>query len=34
MLHHPLVEEMVIAVCTVLFGAETWTEIEEFGDSK
>jgi len=31
---YPLVEVILIAVCAVLCGAETWTEVEEFGESK
>jgi predicted transposase YbfD/YdcC len=31
---YPLGEVVVIAVCAVLCGAETWTEVEEFGESK
>lgn len=30
----PLVEVVLIAICGVLCGAETWTEVEEFGESK
>lgn len=29
-----LTEVVVIAICGVLCGAETWTEVEEFGESK
>jgi predicted transposase YbfD/YdcC len=29
-----LVEVVVIGICAVLCGAETWTEVEEFGESK
>lgn len=31
---YPLVEVVVIGICAVLCGAETWTEVEEFGESK
>jgi predicted transposase YbfD/YdcC len=31
---YPLVEVVLISMCGVLCGAETWTEIEEFGESK
>jgi predicted transposase YbfD/YdcC len=31
---YPLVEVVLIAICGVLCGAETWTEVEEFGESK
>lgn len=31
---YPLTEVVLIGICGVLCGAETWTEIEEFGDSK
>jgi len=31
---YPLVEVVMIAICAVLCGAETWTEVEEFGESK
>lgn len=31
---YPLAEVVVIAICAVLCGAETWTEVEEFGESK
>jgi predicted transposase YbfD/YdcC len=31
---YPLAEVVLIGICGVLCGAETWTEIEEFGDSK
>jgi len=31
---YPLVEVVLIGICGVLCGAETWTEIEEFGESK
>lgn len=31
---YPLVEVVLIGICAVLWGAETWTEIEEFGESK
>ena len=30
----PLAEVLLIGICGVLCGAETWTEIEEFGNSK
>jgi len=30
----PLPDILVIAVCTVICGAEGWTEIEEFGRAK
>jgi len=31
---YPLVEVALIGICAVLCGAETWTEVEEFGESK
>lgn len=31
---YPLVEVVLIGICAVLCGAETWTEVEEFGESK
>jgi predicted transposase YbfD/YdcC len=31
---YPLTEVVLIAICGVLCGAESWTEIEEFGESK
>lgn len=31
---YPLVEAALIGICAVLCGAETWTEVEEFGESK
>lgn len=31
---YELVEVVVIGICAVLCGAETWTEVEEFGESK
>jgi predicted transposase YbfD/YdcC len=31
---YPLTEVVIIAICAVLCGAETWTEVEEFGKSK
>jgi predicted transposase YbfD/YdcC len=31
---YPLMEVVMIALCAVLCGAETWTEVEEFGESK
>jgi predicted transposase YbfD/YdcC len=31
---YSLVEVVIIAICAVLCGAESWTEIEEFGESK
>lgn len=31
---YPLAEVVIIAICAVLCGAETWTEVEEFGESK
>lgn len=31
---YPLVEVVIIGICAVLCGAETWTEVEEFGESK
>src|SRR5215213_5490468 len=31
---YPLVEVVLIDICAVLCGAETWTEVEEFGESK
>ena len=31
---HPLVESLLIAVCAVLCGAESWSEVEEFGNAK
>jgi hypothetical protein len=31
---YPLYEVILIAICGALCGAETWTEIEEFGQSK
>ena len=31
---HGLLDIMVIAICAVICGAQTWTEIEDFGDSK
>lgn len=31
---YPLVEVVLIAICAVVCGAETWTEVEEFGESK
>ena len=31
---YPLHEVILIAICAVLCGAESWTEIEEFGASK
>jgi len=31
---YPLAEIVLIGICAVLCGAETWTEVEEFGESK
>jgi len=31
---HKLVEIILVAVCAVLCGAESWSEVEEFGESK
>jgi predicted transposase YbfD/YdcC len=31
---HPLMEIILVAVCAVLCGAENWSEVEEFGESK
>ncbi|MBI5004969.1 MAG: ISAs1 family transposase [Candidatus Lloydbacteria bacterium] len=31
---HNLLEIIVIAICAILCGADTWTDIEEFGNSK
>ncbi|KAF0245756.1 MAG: ISAs1 family transposase [bacterium] len=31
---HQLIDILVIAICAVICGAETWKEIEEFGKSK
>ena len=31
---HILVEIIVVAICGVLSGAESWSEIEEFGEAK
>lgn len=31
---YPLAEVVIIAICAVLCGAETWMEVEEFGASK
>jgi hypothetical protein len=31
---HRLVEIIMVAVCAVLCGAESWSEVEEFGESK
>lgn len=31
---YPSVEVALIGICAVLCGAETWTEVEEFGESK
>lgn len=31
---YPLVEVVLISICAVLCGAETWTVVEEFGNSK
>ncbi len=31
---YPLVEVILIGICAVLCGAETWTEVEELGESK
>lgn len=31
---YALVEVVIIGICAVLCGAETWTEVEEFGESK
>jgi predicted transposase YbfD/YdcC len=31
---YPLIEIMTIAICGVIAGAETWTDIETFGESK
>lgn len=32
--HHHLLDSMVIAVCAVICGADSWVEIEEFGNAK
>ena len=32
--HHHLLDILVIAVCAVICGADTWVEIEEFGNAK
>jgi predicted transposase YbfD/YdcC len=32
--HHPLLDIIVIAVCAVICGADSWVEIEEFGKAK
>lgn len=31
---HPLIDMIVIAICAVMCGAEGWTDIENFGNSK
>ena len=31
---YPLIENITIAICGVVAGANTWTEIETFGKSK
>lgn len=31
---HPLIDMIVIAICAVICGAEGWTDIENFGNSK
>jgi predicted transposase YbfD/YdcC len=31
---HPLINVLVIAVCAAICGAETWMDIEDFGESK
>lgn len=31
---HPLESIVVIAICAVICGAETWDEIEAFGEAK
>ena len=31
---HELVEIILVAVCAVLCGAESWSEVEEFGEAK
>jgi len=31
---HPLINILVIAICAVICGAESFTEIEEFGKAK
>ena len=31
---HALVEIIMVAVCGVLSGAESWSEMEEFGEAK
>lgn len=31
---HSLIEIIIIAICAILCGADTWTDIEEFGNSK
>jgi predicted transposase YbfD/YdcC len=31
---HELIDILVIAICAVICGAETWEEMEEFGKSK
>jgi hypothetical protein len=31
---HKLIDIVLIAVCAVLCGAESWSEVEEFGQSK
>jgi predicted transposase YbfD/YdcC len=33
-LRHKLIDILVIAVCATICGAETWTEMEEFGEAK
>lgn len=32
--HHHLLDIVVIAVCAVICGADSWVEIEEFGNAK
>ncbi|HID34080.1 MAG TPA: ISAs1 family transposase [Anaerolineae bacterium] len=32
--HHPLINIITMAICAVLSGADTWTEIEAFGHAK
>ena len=31
---HPLINIIVIAICGVICGADSWTAVEEFGKSK
>jgi hypothetical protein len=31
---HPLINVLVISVCAAICGAETWVEIEDFGEAK